>query len=199
MKRTLLTIFIAIISVPALAQSHSGNGNSGQSAYAGQQDRAIKSLSPEDIKELKRGGGWGLAKAAELNGVPGPVHLLELREKIGLTADQVNRLELLFGEMQAKAIEEGARLIEAEARLEAAFRARTIDDATLRALLGEIESSRSQLRFIHLSAHLATPAVLSEDQIDRYNSLRGYGVDPCGTVPEGHDPVMWRKHNGCEH
>jgi len=200
MKRTLLTIFIAIISVPALAQSHSGNGNSGQSAYAGQQARAIKSLSPGDIKELKRGGGWGLAKAAELNGVPGPVHLLELKDKVGLTSGQVTRLESLFGEMQTKAIEAGARLIEAEARLEAAFRARTIDDAALRKLLEEIEGIRSHLRFIHLSAHLATPAVLSEDQIDRYNSLRGYGRDdPCGTVPEGHDPVMWRKHNGCEH
>jgi len=194
MKCILLTILFAVISVSAIAQGHSGH-----SAYAGQQDRAIKSLSQEDIKELERGGGWGLAKAAELNGMPGPAHLLELNDKVGLASEQVSRIESLFSEMQAQAIAEGARLIEAEARLEAAFRDRTVDEASLRHMLAEIESSRSQLRFIHLSAHLSTPAILSEDQIDRYNSLRGYGADPCGSVPEGHDPAMWRKHNGCEH
>ncbi|CAN0574683.1 unnamed protein product, partial [Laminaria digitata] len=61
MKCTFLTIFIAIISLPVFAQSHSGDGSGTHSAYAGQQDRAIKSLSSEDIKELQRGGGWGLA------------------------------------------------------------------------------------------------------------------------------------------
>jgi hypothetical protein len=48
------------------------------------QSRAIKSLSDNDINELRRGGGWGLALAAELNGMPGPAHLLELKDKIPL-------------------------------------------------------------------------------------------------------------------
>jgi hypothetical protein len=47
--------------------------------YAGQDARDIKSLSAEDIAELRRGGGWGFAKSAELNGMPGPAHLLELK------------------------------------------------------------------------------------------------------------------------
>jgi len=44
------------------------------SKYAGEENRAIKSLSESDIEELLSGSGWGLAKAAELNGVPGPAH-----------------------------------------------------------------------------------------------------------------------------
>ncbi|CAN7503757.1 hypothetical protein LJR255_003422 [Pararhizobium sp. LjRoot255] len=40
-----------------------------KSAYAGEEVRSIKSLSEDDISELRRGGGWGLAKAAELNGM----------------------------------------------------------------------------------------------------------------------------------
>jgi hypothetical protein len=55
-----------------------------QTPYAGMQSRAIKSLSDNDINELRRGGGWGLALAAELNGMPGPAHLLELKDKIPL-------------------------------------------------------------------------------------------------------------------
>jgi hypothetical protein len=65
-------------------------------------------------------------------------------------------------------------------------------------MLGAIEASRSKLRYIHLAAHLATPALLTEDQMARYVALRGYGPAPCANVPAGHDPAMWREHNGCK-
>ena len=72
----------------AFAQNHSGNHGSAPSDYAGQETRLIKSLSEDDLEEIARGGGWGLARAAELNGVPGPTHLLELADEIGLTEQQ---------------------------------------------------------------------------------------------------------------
>ena len=166
--------------------------------YAGEERRAIKSLSGEDIAELRRGGGWGLAKAAELNGLPGPLHLLELRDEIALAPAQIDDIEQVFQEMRASAIDEGERLISREQALENAFRDRTVTDEKLRTLLAAIEESRCRLRYIHLAAHLKTPEILTEDQIDRYNALRGYRADPCQEAPEGHDPVMWRRHNGCE-
>jgi hypothetical protein len=50
--------------------------------YAWEQTRAIKALSDEDIAALRQGEGMGMgmgmAKAAELNGYPGPVHVLAL-------------------------------------------------------------------------------------------------------------------------
>ena len=58
--------------------------------YAGQQERRIKSLSASDIEQLQRGGGWGLAKAAELNGMPGPIHLLELRAELAVMTARRN-------------------------------------------------------------------------------------------------------------
>ena len=64
-------------------------------------------------------------------------------------------------------------------------------------MLTAIEKSRTALRYIHLATHLATPEILTEEQIARYNMLRGYGGAPCANVPAGHDPAMWRKHNGC--
>ncbi|MFP4125672.1 MAG: hypothetical protein ACLFU0_03385 [Alphaproteobacteria bacterium] len=183
---------------PAAAQHHQHAPTLAPgSPYAGQEARAIKSLSPDDIDELRRGGGWGLAKAAELNGVPGPAHLLELKDAIPLDPEQVARLEAIFDEMRTAAIAEGERLIAAEAALEAAFRDGTITEQTLRDLLAAIEASRSALRYIHLRTHLLTPELLSEAQIARYNALRGYAAAPCAAVPAGHDPAMWRRHQGC--
>ena len=51
---------------------------------------------------------------------------------------------------------------------------------------------------VHLSAHLVTPNLLTQKQIEKYNMLRGYSDDPCANVPDGHDPAMWRRHNRCE-
>ena len=74
------------------------------SNYAGQEKRTIKSLSADDIAQLQQGRGWGLAKAAELNGMPGPVHVLQMKKHIALTAAQEAKVTALFKSMQAKAI-----------------------------------------------------------------------------------------------
>ncbi len=170
----------------------------GHSPYAGMEGREIKSLSAEDIEDLRAGRGWGLALAAELNGVPGPAHLLELRDEIGLSPEQVSAIEAIFAAMQAEAQAAGERLIAAEAAIEAGFRAGGLTPEALRDLIDTAAAARAELRFIHLSRHLETPPLLTADQIARYNDLRGYGTaDPCATVPEGHDPTMWRRHNNC--
>jgi hypothetical protein len=198
-RRSLFLIATALLVLtPALAQQAQEHSGPGQSPYAGQEQRQIKSLSEEDISELRRGGGWSLAKAAELNGIPGPAHLLELKDQIPLTAEQVRAVQKIFEEMKAEAIAAGARLIAAEAELDQAFANRTITLESLRALLSKIEAARTELRFIHLSRHLSTPALLSETQIARYRALRGYTSDPCSNVPAGHDAVMWKLHNGCK-
>ena len=134
----------------------------------------MKSLSREDIAELKRGGGWGLAKAAELNGMPGPLHLLELKDHIPLTPEQVEAVTAIYKRMRVAAVAEGERFLDAEQNLEDAFRAGTATEETLKAMLADIERSRARLRFIHLSAHLGTPELLTETQIARYAALRGY-------------------------
>lgn len=169
------------------------------SKYAGEQKRALKSLSAEDIAELKRGGGWGLAKAAELNGVPGPAHLLEMKDEIPLDHAQVAAITKIFEQMKAQAIQQGERLIVLERELESHFQQGTITDAILRSSLDVITEARKELRYIHLATHLKTPDILSQDQIKKYNELRGYSApDLCTNIPEGHDAEMWRKHNGCK-
>ena len=111
MKSAMMLLFGLVLAVPALAAE---TGHDHPSQYAGQETRAIKALSAEDIAELERGGGWGLARPAELNGVPGPAHLLEMADDIDLDADQRAAIQALFDDMNAKARKLGADLIAAE-------------------------------------------------------------------------------------
>lgn len=190
----LLLALSLVLPTMAFAQHH----HAANSQYAGMQGRAIKSLSDADIMELRRGAGWGLALPAELNGVPGPAHLLELKDELSLTPDQIEKIQALFDDMRKAAIVAGERLIAAEAALEAVFANATVDEASLRRLLAESESARAELRFIHLSQHYKTLPLLRPGQIKRYNVLRGYADDPCATIPQGHNPEMYRQHMGCK-
>lgn len=143
--------------------------------YAGQQQRTIKSLSPADIATLHKGGGWGFAKAAELNGLPGPIHVLELADKLKLSGEQKARITTLFNRMRAAAVPLGRQLIAQERRLDRLFATRRVTAETLRELVQQIGRTRAALRTVHLAAHLETPKILSAHQVARYNQLRGYG------------------------
>ena len=181
-----LGLSVAIGPVAAQEHQYRPGHVSHASPYAGLGTREIMSLSEEDIKALRQGSGWGLALPAELNGVPGPVHLLELKEELVLSEDQISAIEAIQAEMRAEAIEAGERFIVAEAALDAAFAAADLDEARLRHLIKAAEAARADLRLIHLSRHLSTPALLTDEQIDRYSELRGYGSEACRAHVEGH-------------
>ena len=169
-----------------------------ESEYAGQETREIKSLSEADIHELRNGEGWGLAKAAELNGIPGPAHLLEMKDEISLSENQVMKIRELHVAMKEQAIPLGNELIELERELGDRFADRSINESALEELLMKIAHTTMRLRFVHLSTHLETPEILTAEQIRKYNELRGYGSgDPCSNVPEGHDAELWKRHNNC--
>jgi len=166
----------ALLTVCFLASSADAGSEPGyRSHYVGEEKREIKSLSREDIKELRAGAGWGLAKAAELNGLPGPKHVLEMKEEIGLTVEQEERVEELYRDMNGKARELGKRLIAGERELNGSFARREIEEKELERLLGEIAETLAALRFTHLVAHLKTLDILTEKQVEEYNEL---GVIP---------------------
>jgi hypothetical protein len=194
LRKSILGFVLGVfMTLPVLAQHTHG----AHTPYAGMQGRAIKSLSDSDIEELRRGGGWGLALPAELNGMPGPAHLLELKDRIGLSEQQVRSIQRLFDQMKQEAIPAGERLIAAEAAIEARFARGDVEEAALRQLLKEAEAARTELRFIHLSQHYKTVPLLKPEQVRRYQVLRGYADDPCRNIPAGHNPEMYRRHMRC--
>lgn len=146
----------------------------GTSPYAGEEDRPIKALSAREQADLLAGRGMGLARAAELNGLPGPLHVLDLRDRLALDPEQLRASEAIFAAMQAEAKRLGSQIVEAEARLDRAFAERRIDSGSLREQSQRIASLQGELRAVHLSAHLAMMDVLSPEQVARYAALRGY-------------------------
>lgn len=142
--------------------------------------REVKALSPDEIAELESGQGMGFALAAELNGYPGPRHVLELRHELELTEEQESATQRIFDAMQADAREQGSELIALERELDRAFRSGTVDARSMDDLLSQIGRVRARLRGTHLRAHLELVEHLSPHQIHRYGELRGYGNAPHG-------------------
>jgi hypothetical protein len=145
-----------------------------QTPYAGMQTRSVKSLSDEQIADLRAGRGMGLALTAELNGYPGPSHVLEHADALNLTAEQRAGVTRLFETMKAEAIPIGLQLLAQEADLDRQFADRTITTERLAAAIAAIGEVQSRLRATHLKFHLLTPAILTASQMRRYAELRGY-------------------------
>lgn len=164
-----------LLASPALAQ----HGH-----YAGMQQREIRALSAQQVEDLLAGRGMMLALAAELNGWPGPMHVLELAGPLGLTPEQRRETEALMATHRAEARRIGAEIVAAERGLDAAFRSRRITPEEITAETSRIGTLQAALRAEHLRTHLAQTALLSPAQVTRYGELRGYGA---GAAPaQGH-------------
>jgi Spy/CpxP family protein refolding chaperone len=169
-----LVILILGLNPAALAQHHQHPG--GHSPYAGFEKRSLKAFSEQQLEDLRQGRGMGLALPAELNGYPGPVHVLELADRLDLSPDQKRRMEELHAAMKAESVELGGRLIEQETVLEEQFAQRKITPGSLNDLTSAIGLIQAKLRNAHLKYHLLTVGVLKPDQVRTYNMLRGYAV-----------------------
>lgn len=170
--RSLLCILPALLAGTALAQ-HAGHGASA-TPYAGLQSRDIKALSPEEARSLLEGQGMRLALAAELNGYPGPAHVLEHGDALQLTPGQRHATQALMDTHKAEARALGAQAVEAERQLDSAFAQRTVTEPELARLTARIGELQAQLRAAHLRTHLQQTALLTPHQVAHYQRLRGY-------------------------
>jgi Spy/CpxP family protein refolding chaperone len=166
---------IAIVVALGLAGSAAAAAADDKSLYAGQQSRSIKALADEEIAALRGGEGMGLAKAAELNGYPGPRHVLDLAAALNLTGDQVRQVSAIRERMSAAARTLGTALVERERALDRLFAESTITPPRLARETTAIAEVQGRLRAVHLAAHIETRAVLTPAQVASYNGLRGYG------------------------
>src|SRR5215211_3888596 len=166
MKDLLLAAVLVLSSVNAHAQS--------QQPYSGMQSRPLKALSEAQIADLRAGRGMALALAAELNGYPGPLHVVELADALALTPEQRARMQTLYQAMKAEAVTLGERLIAEETELDRQFASRAVTPPTLMGATAQIGQTQAALRATHLRYHLLTAEVLTPDQMQRYAHLRGY-------------------------
>jgi len=145
-----------------------------KSSYMSEINNEIKALSEEEINQLLNGHGMGLAKAAELNSYPDPMHVLEFSNELILTREQIEKTEALFHSVKTEAKKLGRMIVEKEKELDTLFKENRISQTLLRNKINEISELNSMLRFAHLNAHLLQKEILTNEQIKTYNELRGY-------------------------
>ena len=184
-----LSIFIGTIAAIGIPGPIAG-ADPGKSSYAGQESRSIKALSQEEIAALRNGEGMGMAKAAELNGYPGPLHVLALVPDLRLTETQISQVTAIRDRMSAAALPLRAELIERERLLDRLFAQSQITPERLMAETAAIGEIQGRLRAVHLAAHLETRRILSAEQVAQYNKLRGY--DGTGGSDQDH-PIGHRR------
>lgn len=173
-----------LLAGPATAQ-HSGHAHSpeksrhshahgGHSPYAGMQARTIKAFSDQQIADLRDGKGMSLALPAELNGYPGPAHVIEIAEALELSEEQHLQAQRLFKEMEIEAKAMGEQVIAREAELDRLFKDKTATLPAVQDAASQAAQAYGSLRAAHLKYHLAMMAVLTPNQVAKYNQLRGY-------------------------
>jgi len=152
------------VSAPALSASHRG-----------EPDPEIPGLGADEVADLRAGHGMGLARVAEVQGYPGPRHVLDAwaAGQLSLSTDQVHRIRGIHHAMAAEARRLGGLVVDAERELGLAFRRGAVDAPGLQERVDRIATLRGALRAEHLRAHLRTRAVLDPAQIARYAELRG--------------------------
>lgn len=150
-----------------------------------------RTLSPEEVDGLLLGKGMGMAAAAEINGYPGPGHVLALKDELELTADQRFATSRLVGLVQGQARALGQRIVNAESRLDELMAKGNASSGEMREHIQAIAGLRAQLRFVHMDAHLEQREILTPEQIRRYYEIRGREVvvPPPGSPPAPTEPL----------
>jgi hypothetical protein len=135
-------------------------------------EAATSTLTAEAVRQLLEGEGMGLARAAELNGYPGPKHVLELKGPLELSEAQATKVEAVRQQMLEAARPLGRSIVEAERALDGAFKTGRMTEEDLAQRTATIARLQGQLRQAHLRAHLQTKPLVTREQLARYDELR---------------------------
>ena len=131
---------------------------------------------PADHPGLESGEGMGMAKYAELNGYPGPRHVLELANELELTEEQKMATENIFDKMKSEAVKKGEKVISIEEEFhDLIISGKAAKEAVMK-MSAEIGQLRGELRAVHLTGHLRMMEIMNQEHIHRYMQLRDYGV-----------------------
>jgi hypothetical protein len=144
------------------------------SPYLDQLDSSVRGLSQEDIDGLLAGEGMGYAKSAELNGYPGPRHILDMSRELQLSTEQMTSISSIFDSMNRSAVALGQTIVALEGTLSQSFSDHTVTQQNLQEHVDQLTELYGQLRQVHLQAHLNLTPLLSTQQLAQYQRLRGY-------------------------
>jgi Spy/CpxP family protein refolding chaperone len=158
----------------ALAQGPAHHGAPG--AQGGTPHHALAQTCDGAFEENVRDGrGFGMAFVADQQGYPGPLHVLELKDRLRLSRDQEAKAQALLAAMFAESRPKSARLLNAEARLRQLFASGRPDEAAVRTAVSEVETARADVRLVHLLFHVKMADALTDEQRRVYQEARWGG------------------------
>lgn len=177
MRRLILTAVVVALAGLGAARASAQHGHEG--APGGDRGRpSVHACEAEFEAVVRDGRGFGMAFTADQTGYPGPLHVLELKERLGLSDEQEARVRALLQAMFAASRPKGAALLEAEATLKQLFADGAPSEAAVRAAVAEVERARGEVRLVHLLTHLKTRDVLTEGQRRLYHQARWSSAAP---------------------
>jgi Spy/CpxP family protein refolding chaperone len=175
MKRAIVLAATLLAALPVLAHDGHEHGGTPPVApnYAAPQPREIKALSPQEQRGWTEGENMGMARAAELNGYPGPMMVLEMAQALKLSPEQMAATRELMTHHKAEVRKLGAELVDAERQLDVAFREHRAEEAEVSRLTAQIGQLQGRIRASHLKTHVAEQALLTPEQMQRYMGMHG--------------------------
>lgn len=172
MPRSLAVALAALALAAPLRAQHAHTAH----AAHGPADPDVPSgLDADEAAGLAEGRGLGMARPAETNRYPGPLHVLELADALGLDAAQRATAERLRAEMLAEAVPLGEQILTVERHLDALFASGEATPAAVDRMTAHAAALRGRLRAAHLRAHLGMRDALTAEQVAAYDRLRGHG------------------------
>jgi Spy/CpxP family protein refolding chaperone len=165
-----LTMGMLMLLVSITFSQHGGAPDGHHQPGAGH--LVVQRCAEEFERVVAQGRGFGMAFVADQHGYPGPMHVLELQERLQLTAAQETEIRAMMHATLSESKPKSAQLLEAEQRLRQLFAAGTADEASVRTAVREVERARSEVRLVHLLTHLRTRELLTEEQRRLYHEAR---------------------------
>jgi hypothetical protein len=132
-----------------------------------------QALIPPDKEMLLKGEAMGQGLVAERNSYPFPQKILSFREQLGLTKDQVKKMDEMLKNLPIAAAVQGQDIVEAEEDLNTYFASGAVAEKMLRTKLERIGKLRAGLRFTQLQVYVKAKQVLSVNQWQRLQELIG--------------------------
>ena len=165
---------LALLAPAASAQHGGHDAHAGHDHDSAAHDTRVPTgLTADETAGLLAGRGLGMARPAELHGYPGPMHVLEHADALGLSDGQRDEAERLRAAMLAQAVPLGRQLVDAERSLDAVFASGAATAADVDRAVAQAAAVRARLRAAHLHAHLGMRAALTPAQVETYDRLQG--------------------------
>lgn len=110
---------------------------------------------------------------AQLHGYPAPAELLDLREYLALSPEQIAEVEDIAARLAIAEKEILQEIIRLEKEIDQALAARELSVEVLHRQAVEVGSLHGRLRATQLEGHLSVATLLSPEQLQLYMRLRG--------------------------